>query len=169
MLKSILTFVLFVSFCAVNAQTDTSTQHSPLKREKFRLAVDMPNSPVLKKDELKLMLPQKQFRGYNHARRCYIASIPLLSIGTGFFAAGIVMTIDASISTRDNMLSSYTFAVYTGCAAEFLIPGIILITYSKNKLNSVAEDYNSQHTFSYQPVKLNLGFVGNGIGLKLTF
>jgi len=159
----------------VNAQTDTSTQHSPLKREKFRLAVDMPNSPALKKDELKLLLPQDQLRGYNHARRCYIASIPLLSIGAACAAWGSFFLVGGIIQTeiyKDAFSGSIlALAGFAGIVVSlpFLIPGVTLIVNSKNRLNNIVNDYNSPHTFSYQPVKLNLGFVGNGIGIKLTF
>jgi hypothetical protein len=51
----------------------------------------------------------------------------------------------------------------------FFIPGITVIVNSKNRLNKIAKDYNSQYKLSYQPVKLHFGVVWNGIGLKLTF
>ena len=172
MFKSILTFTLFISFCAVNAQTDSCTQHSPLKREKFRLAVDMPNGSVLKKDELKFMLSNDQFRGYNHARRCYVAAIPLLSVGTTYFTLGSIL-LSAGLSeyprTLGGGLAIMVGAISLGIGSAFLIPGISLISYSAIKLNRIAKDYNSQYKLSYQPVKLHFGFVGNGIGLKLTF
>ena len=162
-------FLLFFSILLVigvaNAQseTDSCTQYSPLKREKFRLAVDMPNGSVLKKDELKFMLSNDQFRAYNHARRCYIASISLLSVSS-FFSLGIILgIIDGGIG--GGVVAAISFAPMIAC----FIPGLVLINYSSEKLNRIAKDYNSQYKLSYQPVKLHFGFVGNGIGLKLTF
>ena len=176
-----LKFSLFFSFLLVigvaNAQseTDSCTQHSPLKREKFRLAVDMPNGSVLKKDELKFMLSNDQFEAYNYARGRYVASIPLLSVGTTYFTLGSIflgMWFSFGLPVKNAGLAIIFLIVSPLCytvSLSFLIPGITLIVNSKNRLNNIVNDYNSQYKLSYQPVKLHFGFVGNGIGLKLTF
>jgi hypothetical protein len=163
MLKQFLTLLFLLTISVANAQTDTCTQHSLLKRKKFRLAFDTPNSSVLKKEELKLVLSNDQFSGYNHARRCYIASIPLFSIAS-FFSLGVGLGIlDGGIG--GGVVAAISFVPMIVC----FIPGLILINYSAGKLNRIAKDYNSQYKLSYQPVKLHFGVVGNGIGMKLTF
>jgi hypothetical protein len=165
MLKSFITFLLFVNFCVANAQTDSSVQHSILKREKFRLAVDMQNGGkpiVLKKEQLFSMLSYSQYEGYNHARRCYYGSIPLFAFAAYSTGLGVSLAI----------LGGFEPIIILACGVpmlSFVISGAILINYSKRKLNRTAFDYNSQHKLSYLPVKLHFGFVGNGVGLKLTF
>ena len=155
-----------------NAQTDSSVQNANLKRENFRLAFDTPNSSVLKKEELKILLSDKQFSTYNHARSCYIASIPLLTVSSVFFTFGSFFLV-AGLSTEGltkaiaMMISIANF----GVTSIFLIPGTTLIIYSAKKLNNIAEDYNNQRLSSYyqRNVQLNFGFTQNGICFKLNF
>jgi len=152
-----------------NAQTDSCVQNANLKREKFRLAFDTPNSSVLEKEALRFLLSEDQFSAYNHARRCFIASVFLLSaaaiptsLGGYFLIAGYANT---------NLMAVIGSFILFGYASLGIIPGVILITHSAKKLNGIALDYNNQRLSSYyqRNVQLNFGFTQNGIGFKLNF
>ena len=158
-----------IAINGANAQTDSSIQNANLEREKFRLAFDVSNSSVLEKEELKILLSDKQFSTYNHARRCYVASIPLLAGGACLAtASGILLSIGL-FRSYDQMVAPYVLFGYANLFG--IIPGIILITHSAKKLNNIAEDYNNQRLSSYyqRNVQLNFGFTQNGIGFKLNF
>ena len=174
-MKKVIIFAISFLFAFqndINAQGDSCAADAILKRVKFRLAADTPNSinnvakqPVLKKEELQLLLSDRQFKAYNHARRCYHASIPLLSIGAVFYTLGLGMAIPAVIS--DNLGTALECVFFCSIAYPFLIPGVILISHSAKKLNKIANDYNSRH---YQSnLQIQFGFSGNGIGVKLNF
>jgi hypothetical protein len=155
----------------LQAQSDSLLQNSDLKRHNFRLAIDTSNGTnddeeesviVLKKEQLQTMLSYEQFQSYKMARRCYIASIPLLVYGAGYFSASVFMFV-----YWDYSMALIPFAVST----MFLIPGITLIVHSTTRLSNVAEDYNKQRHRSYfqNGLQLNYGFVGNGVGFQLRF
>jgi len=166
----ILSIVLILG--VANAQTDSCVQNANLKREKFRLAFDTPNSSVLEKEELKILLSDKQFRTYNHARRCYIASIPLLAGGGGIVVAGSVLLGIGLFSYNHFVPPAIGACVIMGYGVLVgIVPGVILITHSAKKLNRIALDYNNQRYSSYyqRNMQLNFGFTQNGIGFKLNF
>ncbi|MCL2132704.1 MAG: hypothetical protein FWH36_09720 [Lentimicrobiaceae bacterium] len=156
--------LLFAFQNVANAQGDSCAEYSNLKRVKFRLAADVPNGmdnavKILDKEELQLLLSDRQFKTYNHARRCYVASIPLLSL------AGVSFALVAVSGMIDNPF----LAIISACAFSyvFLPPGLTLILYSAKKLNKIANDFNSRN---YQSnLQIQCGFVGNGIGIKLNF
>jgi len=155
-----------------NAQTDSSVRNANLKRENFRLAFDTPNSSVLKKEELKILLSNKQFKTYNHARRCYIASIPLLAGGACLTtASAVLLGIDIFCYGGADIYIIPACALLGYATLFGIIPGIILITHSAKKLNAIALDYNNQRLSSYyqRNIQLNFGFTQNGIGFKLSF
>ena len=186
-------FLLFVvlSVMSVNlqAQSDSLLQNSDLKRHNFRLAIDTSNGTnddeeesviVLKKEQLQTMLSYEQFQSYKMARRCYIASIPLLvlsgcgtAITTTFVGMGIYNYFSdgklgyGSMTVMFYFLAGCTFA---GTLAP-LIPTIVLFVHSAKRLNNIAEDYNKQRHRSYfqNGLQLNYGFVGNGVGFQLRF
>jgi hypothetical protein len=163
-IKFLLFFSILLMLGITNAQQETGTcpQYSHLKRIKFRLAFDTPNSPVLKQEQLFSMFSYSQYEDYRHARRCYAASISLFSLAAYCTGFGIVTT---SMSYFDTVV-----ILYCGVPTlALLISGTTLIIHSKKRLNRIAKDYNSQYKLSYQPVKLHFGIVGNGIGMKLTF
>jgi len=183
----ILCFVGIVQ--TVTAQSDSLVHNTNIKREKFRLAVVESNSidnelkaGILKKDQLQLLLSHDQFRAYKHARRCYHASIPLLSLS----ACGIAVTCmylgigihdirHRTLTQRLNHQGGLAFAVsfifFTAGTLPYLISGVTLIVYSKKKLDNIAESYNKQYhsSFYHSNIRMNFGFTQNGIGLKLTF
>jgi len=170
-MKKVLILILPIALIMgiANAQTDSCVQNANVKREKFRLAFDTPNSSVLKKEELKILLSDNQFRTYKHARRCYVASIPLLAGGACLAtASGILLSIGL-FRGYDQMVAPYVLFGYANLFG--IIPGIILITHSAKKLNGIALDYNNQRLSSYyqRNVQLNFGFTQNGIGFKLNF
>ena len=167
--------LLLSSDLDLQVQSNDFLQNSDLKRKGFKLATE---TSVLEKEQLKTMLSENQFRGYNHARRCYIASIPMLSLGAGFTtlgfvflyksyhvtSTGIAFIIESGLTT----LLSYAFLGY---GVAYLVSGVVLITHSAIRLNNIAENYNKQRHSSYfqNGLQLNLGFVDNGIGVKLRF
>jgi len=161
----------------VNAQSDSCVQNSNLKREKLRLTFDMPNaidnavkSPILEKDQLHSLLSDKQFKSYIHARRCYVASIPLLSVAAGYITVGCLFLAIWHDFIGSPFLNTVSYISF-GVAFTFLIPGVTLIVHSAKKLDSITKDYNNQHYSSnYQKnIQLNFGLTQNGIGLKLNF
>jgi len=169
-------FLLFFSSLCImgitNAQTDSLEQHFDLKRTKFRLAYNVPNGmdnglqqSVLTKERLQVLLSDNQFNAYNHARRCYIASIPLLSI------AGLYTTLGGVFLGTGETLGVFVSYVCFGCAFACLVPGITLIVHSSNKLAQLVEDYNNPRYSSHfqTNLQIRLGFVDNGIGVKLNF
>ena len=162
--------LLLVFQNVTNAQSDICVQNSNLKREKFRLSFDTPNSSVLKKEELRLLLSENQFKTYNHARRCYVASIPLLSLSACCITAGSILLVAGLRNNWGGILLEASYAAF-GEALVFLVSGAILITHSAKKLNQIAENYNNQpYTSHYQRnIQLNFGFTQNGIGLNLSF
>ena len=169
-----LLILLILSVIGVtNAQSDSCAEYSNMRRVKFRLAADMPNGmdnavKILDKEELQLLLSDRQFKTYNHARSCYIASIPLLSFSAylticGSVILGIGLVQNDSGADLLGVISYFAF----GEALLFLIPGTTLIIYSAKKLNKIANDFNSLH---YQSnLQIRCGFVGNGIGIRLCF
>ena len=181
----LLTLALLLFIGIVNAQSDSLILQSEMKREKFRLAIVESNSlgnefkqTALKKDQLQLLLSEKQFSTYNHAHRCYHASIPLLSLA----ACGLVGTTVALgfgifganqyNPDRPTMNLGMPFAIFFAAGTlSFLISGVTLIIHSVKKMNRIAEDYNIQHysSFYQSNIQLNFGFTTNGIGMKLNF
>jgi len=109
---------------------------------------------------------------YIHARRCYVASIPLLSGGAGVATAGIIILgigLSNNYEFAPPLIASY---VLLGYATLFgIIPGVTLIVHGAKKLNKLADDYNAQrYSSNYQRnVQMNVGLTQNGIGLKLNF
>jgi hypothetical protein len=181
-------FLLLVKMA--NAQSNSLVQQSEMKREKFRLAIVESNGldnkfkqTALKKYQLQLLFSEKQFSTYNHARSCYHASIPLLSLaacgvaGTGLFLGVNIHDIihhPNRYQDRDGDPIALRFAFAWSCFAVtslFLIPGLTLIIYSAKKLNRIVENYNTQHysSFYQSNIQINFGFTTNGIGMKLTF
>jgi len=172
-MKKVLILILPIALImgVANAQTDSCVQNANLKREKFRLAFDTPNSSVLEKEDLKILLSDNQFKTYNHARSCYIASIPLLTGGACVIAAsglflGVGLSNNHGLDIIVPSCALFGYAILFGIA-----PGVILITHSAKKLNGIALDYNNQRLSSYyqRNVQLNFGFTQNGIGFKLNF
>jgi len=174
----LLIFPIVLIMGAANAQSDTCVQNSNLKREKFRLAFDVPNGSVLKKEKLQILLSKDLFKTYNHARRCYIASIPLLAGSACVTTASVILLgMDIFYYSHYNLnigdgpyiipsCALFGYAVLFG-----IIPGIVLITHSAKKLNRITEDYNNQRYISHyqRNIQLNFGFTQNGIGFKLNF
>jgi hypothetical protein len=173
----ILPIVLFMG--VANAQLDSCVQNTNLKRKKIRLAFDTLNSSVLEKGELQILLSDKQFKTYNHARSCYVASIPLYvlagcgaAITTTSIGMGIYYHFLGEFDTRGMAGVCYFIAgcTFAGTLAP-LIPAIILNIYGKKQLDKLALDYNNQRYSSYyqRNIQLNFGFTQNGIGFKLSF
>ena len=171
-------FLLFVIVCVMSvnlhAQSDSLLQNSDLKRKQFRLAIDVPNNEedvmLLKKEQLQTMLLYEQFRNYRISRNCFVASIPLLSLGVGLTAFG--GTIIFFIGNKDHLAGKNIGVLLAiGTGITFLTSGITLISCSAIKLNSIAENYNKQrhHSYFQNGLQLNYGFVGNGIGVNLKF
>jgi len=162
---TILAVLLLLVFQNVTiAQSDICVQNSNLKREKFRLAFDTPNSSVLKKEQLYSMFSYSQYEDYNLARRCYFASIPLFSLAAYATGFGVVIS---NIGFFDPII----ILICGVPALALAISGTILIIYSAKKLNQIAENYNNQrYTSHYQRnIQLNFGFTQNGIGFNLSF
>ena len=167
--------LLFAFQNVVNAQGDGCAAYSNMRRVNFRLAADMPNGmeqPFLYKKQLQFLLSEDQFQTYNNARACYIGSIPLLSVGTACAAWGVFFFVGgiASGIQGDDWSSGFLMLLSAPgfiASVPFLIPGVNLIVNSKRKLNKIANDFNSRH---YQSnLQIQCGFVGNGIGIKLSF
>jgi hypothetical protein len=177
--------ILFLFAGITNAQSNSLVQQSDMKREKFRLAIVETNGinngveqTVLKKEQLQLLLSDNQFNNYKRARRCYHASIPLLSLS----ACGLVGTTVALgfgifgghhyDPDRPTMNLGLPFAMFFAAGTlPFLIPGVILITHSTKKLNRIAENYNIQHysSFYQSNIQINFSFTSNGIRMRLSF
>jgi hypothetical protein len=177
--------VLLLLFVGIaNAQSNNLARQSEMKREKFRLVIVETNNinneveqTILNKEQLQLLLLDNQFNTYNHARRCYHASIPLLSLS----ACGLVGTTVALgfgifghhyDPDRPTMNFGIPFAIFFAAGTlPFLISGVTLIIHSTKKLNRIAEDYNIQHYSSFYKsnIQINFGFTSNGIGMKLSF
>ena len=163
--------VLLVVSVNLQAQSNDFLQNSDLKRKGFKLAIDVPNETksmvVLKKEQLYTMFSYEQFRSYKVARNCFVASIPLLAIGTGYLAASFAI-FGASL-----MGAHYFFmaAIPLGISVPFLVSGIVLITHSAKRISGIAENYNKQRHGSYfqNGLQVNFGLVDNGIGVKLRF
>ena len=137
-------FLVFGIFCmmAVNlqAQSDSLLQNTDIQRCNFRLAVNYSNglSFYLGKDQLRTMLSDKQFKAYKHARRCFVASIPLLAIG-------VPSIIYTGIVYNDERQHNYIFNIaglFLVMSLPYLISGTTLMIYSANRLNNIAKDYN---------------------------
>ena len=120
----------------------------------------------LTKTQLQGLISQEQYAAYQTARNCYIASIPVLSLaGSAIYVSGIFL----GLGIRWDWAIAPLGAIFAATLISS-IPGIVLLTYGIKRLNKIASDYNFQHGLSYQPeIKLNIGIVGSGIGLKLTF
>ena len=171
-----LIIILLVSICAVNAQQQSITS---VQRYRGKLAIeslDEITKPVsLTKMQLQSMLSEQQFKDYKVARNCYIASIPLFALsGCGIAITttwiGMGMYSRFSDGSKGDTVMMYILAGTTlaGTLAP-LVPAIVLHVRGKKQLNKLALDYNSQHKIPYQPVKLHLGLIDNGIGMKLVF
>jgi hypothetical protein len=173
-------FLLILSIALImgvaNAQSDSCVEYSYLKRMEFRLNGVYKNADnvlmriVLGKKELQPLLSEEQFEDYNIARRCYIASVPLLISEYVVFVAGIwaMLQYDPNAFLDFNILVGLAF-----WGVSFLIsaPEIASITYSAKEINKIAKDYNNQRYSSYyqRNIQLNFGFTQNGIGFKLSF
>ena len=127
-----------------------------MQRHRFKLAM---GTTVLEKDQLRTMLSDKQFKGYNHARRCFVASVPLL-----VFAPYWMLGAFASFIFDDEKIGSIILFSAS-------LSGVILISYSAIKLNRIAKDFNNHRQSSYfqNGLQLNYGLVGNGVGVSLRF
>ena len=168
--------VLLVVSVNLQAQSNDFLQNSDLKRKGFRLAIDVPKDAtennasmvVLKRSELKMILPDKQFRSYKVSRNCFVASLPLLAIGAGYFSAATVIFMHELVMYH---YFSDVAAIVWGVSLPFLIPGITLMVCSAVKVNKIAESYNKQRHSSYfqNGLQVNFGLVDNGIGVKLRF
>jgi len=177
-MKRVIFFSIILLFAfqnVANAQSDSSAAYSNMRRVNFRLVADMPNGmeqPFLYKKQLQQILSEDQFDDYNNARACYIGSIPLLSVGTACATWGVFFLVMGMASGIQGDDWSSGFAILLSApgflaSIPFLIPGINLIVNSKRKLNKIANDFNSLH---YQSnLQIQCGFVGNGIGIKLSF
>ena len=166
-------FLLPIILCVVSvnlhAQSDSLLQNSDLKRHNFRLAIEGGPTMLLEKKQLQTMLSEEQFRSYKVARNCYIASIPLLSLGAGFFilGKGIALNIRDGFDFGRAILAD----IATLMGITFIISGATLIICSAVKLNNIAKKYNKQrhHSYFQNGLQLNYGFVGNGVGFQLRF
>ena len=166
--------ILLVVSVNLQAQSDSLLLNSDLKRKGFKLAIDMPTENeerrrILEKEQLQMMLSDKQFRSYKTARNCYIASIPMLSLSACFFILGEVIwqQRNGNFDLGASILSS----IATLAGITFLISGTTLIVCSAVKLNSIAKNYNKQrHSSHFQNgLQLNFGLMDYGIGVKLRF
>ena len=183
-MKRVIFFSIILLFAfqnVANAQFDSSAAYSNLKRVKFRLAADVPNSidnavKKLYKKQLQQILSEDQFDDYKNVRRCYIASIPLLSITAVCAAWGVFFLVDGIASGIQGGNWNAGFAMELSAVGflvsiPFSIPGLTLIVNSAKKLNEIADDYNNKrYSSQYQSnLQIQCGFVGNGIGIRLSF
>ncbi|MDR0205724.1 MAG: hypothetical protein LBI45_00455 [Bacteroidales bacterium] len=157
--------------------SDSCLQPFSLIRVKFFcLAYDMSTTvekgikqSILKKEDLQNLLSENQFKTYKQARSYYVTSVPLLSIGAGYLAAGSACLI-VFRDFIDSPFITRTSIVIFGVASACLIPGTVLIIYSSRKLNKLSNEYNTQSNSSYQS-KFQINIIGtqNGIGFKMNF
>ena len=170
------------------AQNDNLIQYHELERKKFKLAIiefdrveNQIKQTVLEKEQLQTLLSEGQFSTYNHARRCYHASIPLLSLA----ACGIVTTtiyfgfwVDSKFHPEKyrfpngkSYLMGLPVIIFGVATLPFLISGTTLIVYSAKKLDRIAKNYNKLHNSSFYQsnIQLNFGITPNGIGMKINF
>ena len=166
--------ILLVVSVNLQAQSDSLLLNSDMRRYQSKLAVDVSNKNeellrILKKEQLQMMLSDKQFRSYKTAHNCYIASIPMLSLGAGFFILGRIMI--TQISDGFDLGTAIIADIATLAGITFLISGTTLIVCSAVKLNSIAKNYNKQrHSSHFQNgLQLNFGLMDNGIGLRVRF
>lgn len=174
---------IFITFCLlfllINIRLSAQERFFPIERYKGKLALtpqEISQKPVLLADfQLQEMLSAEQYKNYNIARNCYIASIPLYVISGCWFAfsgfwigAGIHFL---SISDGMGIGISLTLAFCTSIAASFtLVPAIILHQTGKNRLQDIAAAYNAQYKIGHQPdLKLDFGLTSGGVGLRLQF
>lgn len=163
----------------VIAQIDTaSLSNAQMKRNKWNVEIA---HHKCEKQQLKMMFTSEQFRAYNNVRNCYIASIPLLTIGacgvaiaTGFTCAGI-RAVSENGWHRDDFghdpRLGFNLALFTfGATLIPLIPGIILITYGINQLNKLVTGYNqSHHLPGKTSLTIDAGLTNTGFGIMLNF
>ena len=167
-----LAVAIFLSMTNIQAQSNDLLLNSDMRRYQSKLAVDVlieneVRGRILKKEQLQRMLSKEQFYDYRMAHNCYIASIPLISLGTGFSILGLGILL-----VMENRFSAgILFLLSTGIGITFLTPGIALIVFGKNELNRIAVNYNKQRQSSYfqNGLQVNFGLVDNGIGVKLRF
>ena len=159
----------------LQVQSNDLLLNSDLKKKGFRLALDVPRDATennasmvaLKRSELKMILPDEQFRSYKVSRNCFVASFPLLTLGTACLATSFAI-FGASLMGAHYMPMA---AIPLGLSVPFLVPGIILMVHSAKRIDKIADNYNKQRQSSYfqNGLQLNLGLVDNGIGVKLRF
>jgi hypothetical protein len=178
-------FLIFVVLCVVSinlqAQSDSLLRNSDMRRKGFKLAVDVSNDAngdeivVLEKEQLQTILSDVQFHNYKVARRCYVASIPLLAYGVSYFTVSAIC-LGIGLYNAHYHPNAWDFSLFIsevtfGMSIPFLISGTILITNSAKKLNNIVEGYNKQRHLSHfqNGLQLNFGVVNNGIGVRLRF
>lgn len=116
-------------------------------------------------DELKYILNDELLDNYYSGQRKKRTAITLASVGAGLafgcamFALGHKEYVD---DPKDVSLLYPAVACGLG-SAGCLIASIPLFFSGKNKIRSVAEDYNSQKAY------LSFGVTNNGVGLALVF
>jgi hypothetical protein len=166
-------------------QTVSSLEQLPMKHYCGHLVVKdvfHDNKTVtLKKTDLQSLLTNEQFLAYNKARNCYIASIPLLTLGgcvftiaTVFFGIGLhnMLTFSRSQWVEwlqegfDPRLAAVVGGYLYAGSLISLIPGIVLISYGSNQMNKIASHYNSTHHLCLQ---IGFGCTDYGVGMKIKF
>jgi hypothetical protein len=184
-MKRIIILISIISPLLIFAQENQTIENSAIKRVIWNLTIiDAVSQKKIKleKEQLNTMLSEKQFHDYKIARNCYVASIPLLTLGAcGLTASTVILSIGLNAGlkwgwktdpmTRHNNLATVIFAGYIfGYALIPLIPGMVLVIYGGKKINHIVAAYNIQHQLAYRkPIQMNVGFTNSGIGLQLNF
>jgi hypothetical protein len=145
------------------------------------LAVDT-NDIVLKKDQLQLLLSDDQYSTYKHARRCYHASIPMLTLGSGWLISSAILCgiwiYDGSkrhwmrdpITGHDPHLGLYIGTLCVASGIVLTTIGAVLITCGIKHLNKVVITYNNQQKLTFKDeLRFSLGMINNGLGFIMNF
>ncbi|MDR3046297.1 MAG: hypothetical protein LBU51_01630 [Bacteroidales bacterium] len=176
--KFISTIIFFLFAIKLSAQVDTKyidieyLKLLNLKRVDYRLTSS--NTPEYLNDtQIQFMLSEQQFIDYKKAKKEYVTSIPLLSVGS-LLLAGATMYIVALLPVKKGTFGADLFRLVFiptfSFGIVFLTSGIVLHCLGKKTLNRLVSDYNAQHLLSSNKgVNIKIGFISSGVGLQLDF
>lgn len=141
-----------------------------LKQNGFEL-LDAQTGTTLSQDKLALFLSKDQLDSYQSAIKfksisntLSIAGAAATGVGIGCFIAILVGIKNASYyDTEKYTLLAYPTGLLIGGGVSCLIASIPLRSVGKRKMESIAEDYNSQRPY------FSVGATNYGFGLALNF
>ncbi|MDR1112300.1 MAG: hypothetical protein LBL18_00840 [Bacteroidales bacterium] len=184
-MKPIIMLISLIFPLLIFAQENRTIENSTIKRVNWNLTITDTISQKnikLEKEQLKTLFSDKQFRDYKTAHRCYISSIPLLTLAACELTASVVMLgiglhgglkwgWKTDFESKYSNLTPIIFAGYVfGASLIPLISGVVLITCGTKKINHIVAEYNAQHKLSYhKPIQMDVSFTNSGIGVQLNF